>query len=56
MRKLTAQAEDDRAEFEAENSGCYCHVCAPCGHCTHPGNPLNQEDESCWEEDDNGQG
>lgn len=50
-RILTPDAKAERDEFEATSPGCYCHTgCAPCGHCTHPGNPLNQEDDSCWQE------
>lgn len=31
---------------------CYAETWAKrtCGHCTHPGNPLNQEDDEFWEE------
>lgn len=48
-RELTPEAEAERAEFEREDRGCACHISAPCGHCTHPGNPDNQEeDDSCW--------
>lgn len=49
--ELTEEAQADRAEFEAykdEYGGCSCHIAPPCGHCTHPGNPTNQEDPSCW--------
>ena len=33
-------------DFSKEKSGCSCHISAPCGHCTHPGNPdnLNEDD------------
>ena len=51
-KQLTEQAENDRAEFEANYAyrGCTCFQVAPCGYCTHPGNPLNQEeDETAWE-------
>ena len=49
--ELTEEAQADREEFEAykdEYGGCRCHINPPCGHCTHPGNPANQEDPSCW--------
>lgn len=52
-RILTPGAQDDRDNFERyarEYGGCSCHLNPPCGHCAHPGNPLNQEDESCWQE------
>lgn len=51
QRELTEDAQADRASFEAEygDGNCYCHLSPPCSSCTHPGNPLNQdEDESCW--------
>lgn len=51
-KQLTEQAENDRAEFYANYAyrGCTCFQVAPCGYCTHPGNPLNQEeDETAWE-------
>lgn len=50
MRRLTEEAEKDRLEFEAkyDEGNCTCHISPPCGSCTHPGNPLNQEgDELC---------
>ena len=51
-KKLTENAQDDRDEFDSyyADESCTCHIHPPCGKCTHPGNPLNQEDdESCWE-------
>ena len=53
MRVLTEEADKDRAEFESAcdgmGGGCSCHINPPCGWCTHPGNPLNQEeDDECW--------
>lgn len=43
------QAERDAWDENYEEVGCTCFQCAPCGSCTHPGNPLNQaEEESCW--------
>lgn len=52
-RVLTPEAEADRADFHAEGfPNCSCHISPPCGSCTHPGNPMNQdEDESCWMDD-----
>ncbi len=47
-RVLTDEAQADRDDFDSEDSGCSCHTNPPCGHCTHPGNPLNQDDDSCW--------
>ena len=52
MRRLTEAAQADRDAFNsyARDSGCACHSMPPCGYCTHPGNPANQdEDERCWE-------
>lgn len=52
-RQLTAEAQADRDDFkraERELGGCSCHISPPCGHCTHPGNPMNQEDDEFWEE------
>lgn len=53
MRRLTDEAQADRDEFEYvyDGVGCSCHLCAPCGACCHPGNPINQEDDSCWIEE-----
>lgn len=54
-RILTPEAEADRADFMSRYDGgnCSCHLSPPCGSCTHPGNPMNQEeDDSCWEEVD----
>lgn len=50
-RVLTADAEADRDSFMDNfgDGGCTCFISPPCGYCTHPGNPRNQEeDESCW--------
>ena len=51
MRRLTEAAQAERDAFERLNStyGCSCHSMPPCSVCTHPGNPLNQEDDSNWE-------
>lgn len=50
--ELTDEAQDDRDAFESmrdELGGCRCHLNPPCSYCTHPGNPVNQEeDPSCW--------
>jgi DNA repair protein RadD len=46
-RAAMTPAERDREDFESEfaGSGCNCwQVRAPCGYCTHPGNPINQEE------------
>lgn len=49
MRVLTEAAQKDRDAYE-RIKGCSCHIAPPCGSCTHPGNPMNQdEDETCWE-------
>jgi len=50
-RVLTPEAEAERAQFEAEHGGgnCSCHISPPCASCSHPGNPINQEeDETAW--------
>lgn len=53
-RELTPEAQDERDDYESyrqEYGGCSCHINPPCGACTHPGHPLNQEeDDSCWQE------
>lgn len=49
--ELTDEAQAERDDFEVykdESGGCRCHLNPPCGYCTHPGNPANQEDPSCW--------
>lgn len=53
-RRLTQEAEDDRAAFERDrgDGGCTCFISPPCSHCTHPGNLLNQEVDECWEPDE----
>lgn len=53
-RELTQEAQDERDDYERylrEYGGCSCHISPPCGACTHPGNPLNREDDSCWQEE-----
>lgn len=52
---LTQEADDDRADFmrDCEDRGCSCFISPPCGFCTHPGNPRNQDEcDECWELDD----
>lgn len=52
IRQLTEEAEAERHEFERDygNQGCTCFLSPPCSFCTHPGNPMNQnEDDECWE-------
>lgn len=53
-RHLTDEAQDDRDQFDRTfgDSGCTCFISPPCGHCTHPGNPLNQEEDEFWVEDE----
>lgn len=48
--ELTDEAQADRDDFVSmsEERGCSCHISPPCGYCAHPGNPMNQEDPSCW--------
>lgn len=46
--ELTEEALTDRLAFYAEFGSCSCHQNPPCGYCTHPGNPANQDDPSCW--------
>lgn len=51
-KRLKDWAEEYRERFEThyDGYGCSCFQSAPCGWCTHEGNPLNQaEDEDCWE-------
>ncbi|OHD28241.1 MAG: hypothetical protein A2Y38_25290 [Spirochaetes bacterium GWB1_59_5] len=54
VRCLTPEAREARADFErryASGGGCSCHISPPCGYCTDPDNPANQdEDDSCWME------
>lgn len=55
IRQLTAEAEADRAAFEATYGTTMSCACVtggePCERCIHPGNPVNQEeDDECWEE------
>src|SRR5271170_5537548 len=54
MRRLTEAAQRDRDAFDRylrDNGGCGCHSHPPCSYCTHPGNPMNQdENETAWED------
>lgn len=48
-RELTDEAQIERDDWNREGNNCSCHISAPCGCCTHPGNPMNQEeDETAW--------
>ena len=49
-RRLTAEAQAERDDFENEFDGgnCSCHTSPPCSSCTHPGNPHNQEADDCY--------
>ena len=52
MKVLKDWAEAERADWDAlyDGGSCSCHISPPCGSCTHPGNPLNQEfNDDCWE-------
>jgi hypothetical protein len=49
-RVLTETAQFDRDEFELHYNNCSCHIHPPCISCTHPGNPLNHEDDQFWED------
>lgn len=49
---LVQWAENERDDFHREykDGGCTCFISPPCGYCTHPGNPVNQEEcDDCWE-------
>lgn len=51
MRILTAEGQALAKQYKKETIGCSCHICPPCGDCTHPGNPLNlEESDDLWEE------
>ncbi len=54
MRQLTEEAQELRDEFEVlyGTGNCSCHLHPPCSSCTHPGNPINQEeDDESWEKE-----
>ena len=49
--RLKPAAQSDYEDFEAHYGDrcCSCHINPPCGWCTHPGNPLNlDENEDAW--------
>lgn len=50
--EMTPEAQADRDDFETNVAvrGCTCFISAPCSFCTHPGNPLCQEDDEFYEE------
>ncbi|MDP4076200.1 hypothetical protein [Acidovorax sp. A1169] len=51
---LTPEAQGERDDFDRSYDGgnCSCHLSPPCGSCTHPGNPRNQEeDPDAWMDD-----
>ena len=51
---LTPEAQKDRDDFllHYADASCTCFIRPPCPMCTHPGNPLGQnEDSSCFEND-----
>lgn len=49
-RRLKPEYQALADEFDAKDSCCSCHLNPPCGHCTHPGNPANlEEDVDAWE-------
>jgi len=49
---LTEESQCERDDFDSEyraDGGCTCLLSPPCGWCTHPGNPRNQEEiDECW--------
>ena len=45
-----AQADRDAYEKLCDRRGCHCFISAPCNCCTHPGHPLNQEEDEFWDE------
>lgn len=48
---LTEAAEAEADDFRRlhGDGNCSCHISAPCGSCTHPGNPMNMaEDDDAW--------
>lgn len=49
--RLTDDSAADNEDFEAVygDRGCECFISAPCGCCTHPGNPLALEcNDDAW--------
>lgn len=54
MRVLTKEGKELEENFllNYSGSGCTCFISPPCGHCIHPGHPLNLEaTDDLWEED-----
>ena len=52
-RKLKSEYQQYADDFEVnyKDIGCHCHEWPPCYFCTHPGNPLNlEENDDAWEE------
>jgi hypothetical protein len=53
IRVLKPEYDEIAAEFARcyGDNGCTCFISAPCGYCTHPGNPANlEEDDEAWED------
>lgn len=49
--RLTDEAEAEADDFRRVHGdgNCSCHISPPCSSCTHPGNPLNlEEDGDAW--------
>lgn len=49
--RLTDEAEAESDDFRRVygDGSCSCFISPPCGCCTHPGNPLNlEEDDDAW--------
>ncbi|MDE1997971.1 MAG: hypothetical protein KGI52_03475 [Burkholderiales bacterium] len=49
--RLTDEAEAEADDFRRVHGdgSCSCFINAPCGSCTHPGNPANlDEDDAAW--------
>lgn len=49
--QLTEAAEAEAHDFQRlyGSGNCSCHISPPCGSCTHPGNPMNlEEDDDAW--------
>jgi len=46
-----AEADDFYSSYGNGDGNCSCHISPPCSSCTHPGNPLNLEnDPFAWGE------
>lgn len=53
-RELKAEYQDLADEFQAihGDGGCTCFAAPPCSCCTHPGNPVNLENnDDAWEDE-----